>query len=237
MNRPQRIFHREKEHNNNGAVEQASEGKASLITTIESDAQAEEAKFLQDAAEQASQREQYTDKKIEMMLNETRQKAQAQGEIIRSKAISQAELEIRRQELRARNEIIRQIMTRVEEKLNSLIHSDNYREALIHWIVEAALGLGSDSVRLNTSAEERGLVDESLLNEVKTKVQQARARPLTIRLTNGPAPASQGILLTTEDGRMAYNNQVKTRLLRRQRDIQRLIHDTLFSEEQQKNHE
>jgi len=146
--------------------------------------------------------------------------------------MSQAELEIKRRRLHARNEIIRQIIIKVEQKLGAMIHSPAYREAMVRWIVEAALGLNADTVRLNASAEERGLIDQALINTVQAKVQQSRMRPISIHIADEPALASQGILLTTEDGRMAYNNQVKTRLLRRQRDIQRLIHDTLFAEEQ-----
>lgn len=52
-----------------------------------------------------------------------------------------------------------------------------------------------------------------------------------IRLADGPPQTAQGVVLATEDGRMAFNNQVKTRLLRQQRHIQRLIHDTLFMEQ------
>ena len=55
---------------------------------------------------------------------------------------------------------------------------------------------------------------------------------MTIQLNEEHALLSQGVVLTANNGRVAYNNQVKTRLLRRQQDIQRLIHDRLFAEEQ-----
>jgi len=232
MNRPKNITSAATDGGNSNVMEVSSHGQASLIASIESDVQAEEAKILQDALEQVSQREQYTDKKIESMLNEARQKADKQGEMVRSKAISQAELEIKRRRLRARNEIICRIMSMVEQKLGLMISNDMYREVLIGWIVEAAMGLSVKTAMISASAEERAVIDESLVDEVQARIQQSRGQSMTIRLADEPALASQGIILTTEDGRMAYNNQVKTRLLRQQRDIQRLIHDTLFVEEQ-----
>ena len=232
MNRPRDITGAASDGGNSNIMEVSSQGQASLIASIESDVQAEEAKILQDAVEQVSQREQYTDKKIESMSNEARQKAAGQGEMIRSKAISQAELEIKRRRLRARNEIICRIMSMVEQKLGLMISNDMYREVLIGWIVEAALALNINTATISASAEERAVIDESLIDEVRARIQQSGSRSMTIRLADEPASALQGIILTTENGRMAYNNQVKTQLLRRQRDIQRLIHDTLFVEEQ-----
>ena len=44
---------------------------------------------------------------------------------------------------------------------------------------------------------------------------------------------SQGIVLTTMDGRMAFNNQVITRISRKRREIQMLIYDAAFAGSQE----
>jgi vacuolar-type H+-ATPase subunit E/Vma4 len=41
---------------------------------------------------------------------------------------------------------------------------------------------------------------------------------------------SQGVVLTAADGRTAYNNQVKTRILRKEREIRMAIYNTLFTD-------
>jgi len=228
MKQPNGMPHTIDEHKKDDAIDLASNGKAALIASIQFDAQAEEAKILQEAAEQVSQRELYTTKKIELMLDEARQKAAKQVEINHNKTLLQAELEIKRRRLRASNEIVFQIMSNVEQKLKLMIGMDAYREILIGWIEEASLGLDVDAAKLNASAEERVIIDESLINEVQARVQRKRGKARTIQLDDGPALLSQGIILTSENGRIAYNNQVKTRLLRQQREIQRLIHDGLF---------
>ncbi len=231
MNRPENIAAAESDRGSTEAMATSSQGEAALIETIESDAQAEEVKILRDAAEQVTQREQYTDKKIESMLNDALAKAQSQAETIRAKAVSQAQLEIKRRRLQASNETIDRIMAMAEQKLQSMITAPAYRDVLIGWIVEAALGLGADVATLNASAAERALIDETLLNDVHQRLQHETGRSIMIRLADGPPQTAQGVVLATEDGRMAFNNQVKTRLLRQQRHIQRLIHDTLFMEQ------
>lgn len=213
-------------------MESSSQGKAALMASIESDAQAEIARILQDAADQVAQRGQYTDKKIESMFNEAQQKATKQGQAIQDKAIAQAELEIKRRRLQARTQIVGRLMSMVEEKLGCLIGDDSYREVLIRWIAEAALGLGVDTASVNASAEERTMIDASLMAEVQARVQQAKEQEMAVRLADEPALLSQGVILTAENGRTAYNNQVKTRLLRQQRAVHRLIHDTLFAGEE-----
>lgn len=231
MNRPRHASRAGTDAGDSDAVALSATGKTSLIASIEADAHAEEAKILQDAADQATQREQYTNKKIESIFNEAHRKAAQQGQILHDKAVAQAELEIKRRRLRARNDIIGRIMSMAEEKLARTIGNDTYREVLIGWIVEAALGLNVPAAILNASAQERALIESSLLEEVQARVERSRGQSMTIKLADGPALASQGIILTAQNGRTAYNNQVKTRLLRQQREIQRLIHDALFAEE------
>jgi vacuolar-type H+-ATPase subunit E/Vma4 len=53
-----------------------------------------------------------------------------------------------------------------------------------------------------------------------------------VKLTLSAAPPlkSQGVVLTALDGRTAFNNQVKTRLQRSQRQIRTLIYDALFTD-------
>jgi vacuolar-type H+-ATPase subunit E/Vma4 len=50
------------------------------------------------------------------------------------------------------------------------------------------------------------------------------------RATGDPLPG-QGVVLLGREGRLAYNNQVATRLLRRQTEIRKLIYDTLWKNE------
>ena len=41
----------------------------------------------------------------------------------------------------------------------------------------------------------------------------------------------QGVVVTAADGRTAYNNQVTTRIQRKEREIRMLIYDKLFADD------
>jgi vacuolar-type H+-ATPase subunit E/Vma4 len=115
-------------------------------------------------------------------------------------------------------------MRRVEERMKTRIAAPDYRAVLRCWIVEAARGLDVDAAEVNAGAAERELIDEALLREAmdllgnKVALTESKADPL----------GGQGVVLTSVDGRMAFNNQVRTRIQRRQREIQGLIHEALF---------
>jgi vacuolar-type H+-ATPase subunit E/Vma4 len=55
---------------------------------------------------------------------------------------------------------------------------------------------------------------------------------MTLTLSDTPPLKSQGVVLTAADGRTAFNNQVKTRMLRKQREIRMLIYNALFTDKQ-----
>ena len=212
-------------------MDSIEKGKASLISSIEKDALSEEQKIIEDAQTQVAERKKYTEKKIESMLNDARQKGQEQAQEIKRKAISDVELEIKRRSLRARKDIIQEILNRAGKKLYALIDTTEYKEVLIEWIIQAALGLNADSVLINASEKERIFIDESLLSDANEKISALTGQNIKFTPSDAPPLESQGISLSTENGRLAFNNQVKTRMLRKQSDIQKLIHDLLFAGE------
>ncbi|UCE49075.1 MAG: hypothetical protein JSW47_02820 [Phycisphaerales bacterium] len=203
--------------------------KAALISGIEADARAEEEKIVKEAQAQAAEKKKYAEKKIEAMLDEARAKAQEQAEAAKRRIISLADREVKRRSMHIRDAMMHDIMDRVEKKFSSMIGDENYRSILIDWLTEAAVGLDAESATVNTSAAERGLIDERLLSEVRVLVRRRTGREVELTLSDAEPLQSQGVVVTAADGRTAFNNQVKTRMLRYKRQIQMLIHDKLFA--------
>ena len=212
-------------------MDSLAKDKEGLISGIEADAKDEAAKILEDARKQADEKTKYTAKKIESILAEARENAQKQAETVKSKIISDVELEIKRRFLRLRNTIMQDIIVKVEGKLNSMIGDGEYRDVLMNWITEAAVGLGVDSAKINASEKEMALMDEKFLSEVSEKIQKQTGRQMVVNVSEGRALESQGVVLTTEDGRMAFDNQVKTRLSRKQRQVRTMIYNELFTDD------
>jgi len=204
--------------------------KASLISGIETDARAEEEKIIKEAEAQAAEKRKYSEKKIESLLDEARTRAQEQAEAARKKIISRAEREVKRRSMRVRDEVIQDVMERVEEKLGSMIGGDNYRAALAGWLTEATIGLDAEAATVSASAEEMRLIDDNMLSEVKGRFHDQTGKHVELTLSEDQTQQSQGVVLTAANGRTAFSNQVKTRMLRYKREIQTMIHSTLFAD-------
>ena len=211
-------------------MESVEKGKASLLSGIESDVRAEERQIIEEAEKQAEDKRKYAEKKVQSILNDARKNAQEQAELAKKKVLSDVGLEIKRRSMCVRDQVIQEIMNRLERNLNAMIDQPGYRSVLVDWITEAAVGLNADSARVNASEKERPLIDEQLLSEVKERVHGHLGRDVILTLADAPPLKAQGVVLTAADGRTAFNNQVKTRILRNDRRIRALIYDTLFTE-------
>ncbi len=211
-------------------MESVEKEKAALISGIETDARAEEEKIIKEAEILAAEKRKYSEKKVESLLNDARKKAEEQAETAKEKIISAAEREVTRRSMRVRDAVMQDIMDRAEKKLSSMTGDENYRSVLVNWITEAAVGLGAESARINASEEERALINDHLLSEIARKIQKQTGRQTSLTLSDAKPLQSQGIVLTAADGRTAFNNQVRTRMLRKQREIRMLIYNTLFTD-------
>lgn len=211
-------------------MESVEKGKAALISGIEADARAEEQEIIKEAQKQAAEKRKYSEKRIESLLNDARKEAEKQAEAVKNKVICGVELEVKRCSLRSRDSAMQEILNRVEKKLNSMASDANYRSVLISWITEAAIGLDVESAEINASEKERLLVDDQLLLEVTEKIHTHSGRQVALRLSDAQPLKSRGVVLTAADGCTAFNNQVKTRMLRNQREIQMLIYKALFAD-------
>ena len=211
-------------------MESLEKEKGELISGIEEDARVEEEKIIKDAEVQAAEKRKYGEQKIESLLNDAGEKARYQAETVKKKIISGVEIEVKRMSMRAQDAVMQNIMDRVEEKFDTMIDDANYRTILRDWIAEAAVGLGADSAQVNASERERRMIDSALLSEAGEKARELGGKQMTLALSEAPPLKAQGVVLTAADGHTAFNNQVRTRMRRRQREIRKLIYDKLFTE-------
>lgn len=213
-------------------MEPVDKEKAALISGIEADARAEEENIIKEAEIQAAEKRKHSEKKIESLLNDAHKKAKEQAETASKKIISAAEREVKRCSMRVRDSVVQDIMDQVEKKLNSMTGDENYRSVLTNWITEAAIGLGAEEANINASQEERALIDGHMLSEIARRIQKQTGKQILLTLSDATPLQSQGVVLTAADGHTAFNNQVRTRILRKQREIRMLVYNTLFNTEQ-----
>ena len=213
-------------------MEPVDKEKAALISGIEEDARAEQEKIIKEAEVQAAEKRKHSEKKIESLLNDAKEKAKEQAETAKNKIIAAAERDVKRSFMRIQDSIVQDIIDRVEKKISSMTGDKNYRPVLVNWITEAAIGLGAESAHINASQEERALIDDRMLSEIARRIQKQTGKQISLTLSDANPLQYQGVVLTATDGRIAFNNQVKTRMLRKQREIRTMIYNTLFNTEQ-----
>ena len=213
-------------------MESQEKGKAALIASIQSDAKSEEERVLKEAENQAAEKKQYAEKKVETILSESRRQADGQSQSIKRRILSDADSEIKRLFLKQQNVIMQDIIGRAEKRIYSMIDDPGYRDVLINWMTEATIGLDVESAQINASEKERLLINEQMLSEVKARIKDAGGKTVKLTLSQLRPLENQGVILTAANGRIAFNNQVKTRLSRTQREIRMAIYNTLFSDNQ-----
>jgi vacuolar-type H+-ATPase subunit E/Vma4 len=211
-------------------MEPAEQEKTALILSIEADARTEAEGIIKEAELLAAEKKEYAARQVESLLDQARLQAGKQAQGLREEAIRKAEREARRRLMCLKAAIVQEVMDRVEKRLATMIDEPDYRSALVDWIAEAARGLGTGSAEVNASEPERALIDEPVLSEAGEKVRRATGQQVALALSAAAPLSAQGIVLTAADGRMAFNNQVQTRIRRSSRRINRLIHDCLFTE-------
>lgn len=212
-------------------MEPAEKEKDALLSGIETDVRAEEREIIAEADKRAQEKRKYTQQKVESILNDAKKDAHEKAEVVKSKILAGVLLEIKRRHLHVQAEVMEHISNQVEKKLFSRINDKDYRSVLIDLITEAAIGLDAESARVNASGNERKLIDERLLSEAKRTIQTHADKEVALMLSDSETLKNQGVVLTAEDGRTAFDNQIKTRMLRKQRKIQALIYDCLFNED------
>ena len=204
--------------------------KHPLISGIESNAFAEAEKIIKETEIQAAERKKYLDKQVNSIFRDAEEKARTVSDVTRNKLLSSVDVEIKRKELRSRDKMLDEIQERVKKEISSLTGKEEYREVLLNWISEAAIGLGVDHALVSASVDEMSIIDRNLLAGAEKRIKASTGRSVSLELSGEPATGSQGVVLTAQDGRTAFNNQVSVRLLRKQTGIRKLIYKKLYGD-------
>ncbi|MBN2591026.1 MAG: hypothetical protein JXA96_14260 [Sedimentisphaerales bacterium] len=203
---------------------------AAIISGIETDALSEERQIIEEAQKQIDEKIKFNTKKVESIIKEAEEAALEQAEQAKKKIMSSLRLELQRRSLNIRNEVMKNIQKNVESKFNLMLADDSYKAILQNWIIEAAIGLDAQSAVINASEKEMPLISDRMISEVVEKVNQKTGKQVSLKLSDKPPLSFQGVVLTSDNGHMAYNNQVKTRILRKEREIRMAIYNALFTD-------
>jgi vacuolar-type H+-ATPase subunit E/Vma4 len=211
-------------------VEQQPEDQ-DLIDGIAEDAAGEVERILGEAEKAAEDRKASAEDQARAVIQQEESKAEEQAGRIHRQSSSSLHMERRRRQLRLQEQAVQEVLKRARQRLAEAVGSPEYREVLLGWIVEAAIGLGASEATVNASAAERKQIDKRLLEKAQDKIRELSGRKVTLQPTDEDPLIPQGLVLRAADGRVVYNNQVATRMLRRQSEIRKIIQDALWQNE------
>jgi vacuolar-type H+-ATPase subunit E/Vma4 len=211
--------------------DRTAEQQSDLISGIAQDAATEAEQVLAEAKKAAEERIKAAHDQAAATLQQAESKAEEQAERIRSQTASSLRMERRRISLKQREQAVQEVLTRVRRRLSEMVGSPQYREVLLAWIVEGAIGLGAAEAAVNASAAERNQIDKKMLQAAEAKVKELTGKNVTLAAASGDPLIPQGVVVKAAGGRVEFNNQVATRLLRLQSEIRKQIQDVLWKNE------
>lgn len=196
-----------------------------LLRGIEEETEQELRQIREELARLERERKSAADREIESIRQEIENRTAAQRKKIDREAQALVSTETHKIALAARERFFKRVLDAAADRMRALITSEDYAVILRGWIVEAAVGLAAEEATVSASSEEWELCRQ-LLPEAERELREILGRE--VRLTPAATTASgQGVVLTAKSGRTAYNNQVRTRMMRRQTAIRRIIYEEL----------
>jgi vacuolar-type H+-ATPase subunit E/Vma4 len=210
-------------------------GKKELIESIKNDARAEAEKTLEEAERSARNKILDAEEQVKRSRKDAEEKAEEQADVIRKNNEAAIDVEKRRITLRLREKVFQEVYNLVRNAVGESLNDPNHKDVLKGWIIEAAVGLEAEKAFVNASRDERALIDEGLLRQCEEKVKQLIGKTVSLEITGEKPLTEPGVILTTEDNRMAYNNQLSTRIDRHKAEIRKMIYQELFADQREHN--
>ena len=207
----------------------SSEDRSELIAGIRRDAEAEAERIIGDAEKTAADKMQAKEMQIKSIERDAAKKIDRQINVIEKNSISSIKVEKKRIALQIREKLINSVIDKVRDKIRAKADSEDYKEILKGWILEAAVGLGEKEVEVNGSKRELDIMTDSYIKDVEKRYHDLTGGKIKIIRTDENPLFAQGIVLTSINHKTAFNNQVPTRLLRYQSEMRKTIHSEFFA--------
>ncbi|PKL11406.1 MAG: hypothetical protein CVV52_14020 [Spirochaetae bacterium HGW-Spirochaetae-8] len=195
-------------------------GANPLLDGIITNAKAESATILERAKAEAMELAEMYRKKVQEVKEAEQRAMQAQLDEIHRREESAIRNAQRKSELQKGDHLWSLVLDSVSHKMNALIEKPAYKDILVHWIAEGVIGLDRSEAVVRCSFKET--ITSEMLMAAQDLVLQNIGRKVTLTFNTEPLSA-QGVVVSSVDGKVAYNNQVATRIGRYGRELKDLM--------------
>jgi vacuolar-type H+-ATPase subunit E/Vma4 len=161
----------------------------------------------------------------ERIVKDTRER----GEIERRRALSSVSLEVRRIKLRAREEIVTAVMTRVNAAIEAVRSRDDYGDILVGLAAEAIRVLEGDRFIVHADRRDIALLESKTFPRVR-ELLKAEGRPIrSLEAQPLPGAALGGVQVSVPNGNVIFDNTFEARLYRFREETRAFIFEDVFS--------
>jgi len=112
------------------------------------------------------------------------------------------------------------LMEALVQRMEQLSSSQEYEKILVGWIAEAAVGIDRPEARVQCSFKEH--ITPEMLNQAKRLVETSTGKSVKLVFDEVPL-TSQGVVVSSIDGKVSYDNRVVTRVERYGRAMNELM--------------
>ncbi len=120
------------------------------------------------------------------------------------------------------------LLSGVKENVYNMLEGEEGKALLEKWMLEAILGLGLDEAKISFSANYP--ISEEMLKNVENVAKKDYNLKLKLQLDSRRLIVA-GVVATTLDGKVSFNNQVDVRIRRFDRDIKIAVQEGLCPQE------
>ena len=114
------------------------------------------------------------------------------------------------------------IMERVDRRIDQMVEDGSIRNAIVGWIVEAAIGLDLESAVVSSSKE--CPVDEKMLKEASDLIYRKTGATIELK-ADRKLVGELGVVVSSEDGFVRYDNLLSVRKRRYMREIRKIVQE------------
>ncbi|ASJ06294.1 V-type ATP synthase subunit E [Thermococcus pacificus] len=201
------------------------EGAELIIQEINREAERKIQYILSEAREEAEKIKAEARKRAEAKAEWILRKARTQAEIEKQRIIANARLEVRKKRLQIQEELIREVIKALRERLSEL-PEEEYFPMLVDLAASAVKELGAESVVVRSNERTLKLLSERL-DEFRKELAEKLDGEVEISLGE-PINTIGGLVVETLDGSVRVDNTFEARIERFEGELRAEIAKALF---------
>lgn len=154
-------------------------------------------------------------------------RAENQVEFVQKRILSGVHLEVKRQELRAREAIVIRVLDTAKNKWNNFRKSNDYIPVLTQLIVEGVTALEGNDFTIRVGGREKEIFTKTVISGVIQKIEKQIGRDVSLSVEKDVSDEG-GAMIVSADERMHFDNRFSARMERLESRIRLEIASRLF---------